>query len=84
MARRNFALLGAGGAGGAVAPRHLKAIADTGNTLVAAVDPHDSVGVLDRWFPEAAFSRADRGELRRQVEQRNLHAASASSPFASR
>jgi UDP-N-acetyl-2-amino-2-deoxyglucuronate dehydrogenase len=48
----NFALTGAAGY---VAPRHLKAIRDTGNALVAAVDPHDSVGVLDQYFPEAAF-----------------------------
>ena len=49
---KNFALTGAAGY---VAPRHLKAIRDTGNRLVAAVDPHDSVGILDSYFPEAAF-----------------------------
>ena len=49
---KNFALIGAAGY---IAPRHLKAIHDTGNRLVAAVDPKDSVGVLDRWFPEARF-----------------------------
>lgn len=43
------------GVAGYIAPRHLQAIHDTGNTLVAALDPHDSVGILDRWFPEAAF-----------------------------
>lgn len=48
----NFALVGAAGF---VAPRHMKAIMDTGNTLVAAVDPHDSVGVLDSHFPGARF-----------------------------
>jgi len=48
----NFALVGAAGF---VAPRHLKAIRDTGNTLVAALDPHDSVGLLDNYFPEAQF-----------------------------
>src|SRR5882724_5901397 len=48
----NFALVGAAGF---VAPRHLKAIADTGNTLVAACDPHDSVGIIDRYFPDTAF-----------------------------
>ncbi len=48
----NFALVGAAGF---VAPRHLKAIRDTGNTLVAALDPHDSVGLLDNYFPEARF-----------------------------
>jgi UDP-N-acetyl-2-amino-2-deoxyglucuronate dehydrogenase len=49
---KNFALIGAAGY---IAPRHLKAIADTGNRLVAAIDPKDSVGVLDRHFPEARF-----------------------------
>lgn len=48
----NFALLGAAGY---VAPKHLKAIRDTGNELVAAIDPHDSVGILDRYFPQARF-----------------------------
>jgi len=48
----NFALIGAGGF---VAPRHLQAIKDTGNTLLAACDRNDSVGVLDRFFPETAF-----------------------------
>jgi UDP-N-acetyl-2-amino-2-deoxyglucuronate dehydrogenase len=43
------------GAAGYVAPRHLKAIQDTGNTLVAAYDPNDSVGILDSYFPEANF-----------------------------
>ena len=48
----NFALTGLAGY---VAPRHLRAIAETGHRLVAAVDPHDSVGVLDQYFPDAAF-----------------------------
>lgn len=43
------------GAAGYIAPRHLKAISDTGNQLVAAYDPNDSVGIMDSWFPEAAF-----------------------------
>ncbi|MBK6782315.1 MAG: hypothetical protein IPG79_00055 [Saprospiraceae bacterium] len=49
---KKFALIGAAGF---VAPRHLKAIIDTGNTLVAAMDPNDSVGVMDSYFPSAAF-----------------------------
>jgi UDP-N-acetyl-2-amino-2-deoxyglucuronate dehydrogenase len=49
---RNFALVGAAGY---VAPRHMKAIKDTGNQLVAAFDPNDSVGVIDSYFPEADF-----------------------------
>ncbi len=49
---KNFALIGAGGY---IAPRHLKAIKETGNRLLAALDVHDSVGVLDNYFPDAAF-----------------------------
>jgi len=48
----NFALLGVGGF---VAPRHLAAIRETGNRLLAACDPHDSVGVMDNYFPDARF-----------------------------
>ena len=50
MAR--FGLLGVAGY---IAPRHLRAIKDTGNDLLVACDPHDSVGVLDGYFPEAEF-----------------------------
>jgi UDP-N-acetyl-2-amino-2-deoxyglucuronate dehydrogenase len=49
---KNFALIGAAGY---IAPRHLKAIRDTGNNLVAALDPSDSVGILDSYFPNADF-----------------------------
>ena len=49
---KNFALVGAAGY---VAPRHLRAIRDTGNQLLCAVDPHDSVGILDHYFPDADF-----------------------------
>jgi len=49
---KNFAITGVAGY---IAPRHLQAIKDTGNRLVAAVDTHDSVGILDRYFPEASF-----------------------------
>lgn len=48
----HFALIGAAGY---IAPRHMKAIRDTGNTLVAALDPFDSVGIIDSYFPEAQF-----------------------------
>lgn len=66
---KRFALIGAAGY---IAPRHMKAIKDTGNTLVCAFDPFDSVGVLDNYFPEAdfftEFERFDRhiDKLRRQ------------------
>ena len=43
------------GLAGYIAPRHLQAIRDTGNRLVAAVDVHDSVGIVDSYFPDAAF-----------------------------
>ena len=49
---KNFALIGAGGY---IAPRHMKAIKDTGNNLIAALDKHDSVGILDSYFPDADF-----------------------------
>lgn len=49
---KRFALIGAAGY---IAPRHLKAIKDVGGVLVAALDKSDSVGVLDSFFPEAAF-----------------------------
>lgn len=49
---KNFAMTGVGGY---IAPRHLQAIKDTGNRLVAAMDPNDSVGIIDRYFPNASF-----------------------------
>jgi UDP-N-acetyl-2-amino-2-deoxyglucuronate dehydrogenase len=49
---KNFALIGSAGY---IAPRHLQAIKDTGNRLVAALDLHDSVGILDSYFPDAQF-----------------------------
>jgi len=80
---RNFAITGVGGF---VAPRHLKAIADTGNRLVAAVDPHDSVGVLDRFGFEVRFfteiERFDRHleKLRRASGEDRVHYVSICSP----
>jgi len=52
MPPKNFAITGVGGF---VAPRHLKAIQDTGNRLVAAADPHDAVGILDRFAFDVRF-----------------------------
>lgn len=49
---KDFALIGVAGY---IAPKHLKAIKETGNRLVAALDKFDSVGVLDSYFPETAF-----------------------------
>jgi UDP-N-acetyl-2-amino-2-deoxyglucuronate dehydrogenase len=47
-----FALIGAAGY---IAPRHMRAIKDTENDLVAAIDPNDTVGILDSYFPQARF-----------------------------
>ncbi len=64
------------GAAGYIAPRHMRAVKDTGNELVAALDKFDSVGIIDSFFPEAAFftetERFDRhlDKLRRSGEQK--------------
>jgi len=52
MNMKNFALMGAAGY---IAPRHLKAIKDTNNNLIAALDKFDSVGIMDSYFPNADF-----------------------------
>jgi len=63
------------GASGYIAPRHMKAIRDTGGDLVVAYDPNDSVGILDSHFPDAhfftEFERFDRhvDKLRRRGER---------------
>ena len=49
---KNFALIGASGY---IAPRHMQAIKETGNNLIAALDKFDSVGVIDSYFPKASF-----------------------------
>ena len=49
---QNFALIGAAGY---IAPRHMKAIRETGNNLLAALDPYDGVGIMDSYFPHADF-----------------------------
>jgi len=49
---KNFALIGAAGY---IAPRHMRAIKESGNVLVAAMDKCDSVGIIDNYFPEADF-----------------------------
>jgi UDP-N-acetyl-2-amino-2-deoxyglucuronate dehydrogenase len=80
---KNFAIIGCAGY---VAPRHLKAIRDTGNRLVAAVDPHDSVGVLDQYFDNVSFftefERFDRHieKLRRKGDENRIHYVSICSP----
>ncbi len=52
MSEKHFAMIGAAGY---IAPRHMEAISATGNRLVAALDPNDSVGIIDRYFPDADF-----------------------------
>jgi UDP-N-acetyl-2-amino-2-deoxyglucuronate dehydrogenase len=80
---KNFAVIGVGGF---VAPRHLKAITDTGNRLVAAVDPHDAVGLLDKYSFDVRFfteiERFDRHleKLRRGPDSERVHVVSICSP----
>lgn len=50
--KKRFGLIGAAGY---IAPRHMKAIQETGHELVAALDPSDSVGIIDSYFPDADF-----------------------------
>jgi UDP-N-acetyl-2-amino-2-deoxyglucuronate dehydrogenase len=79
----NFALIGSAGY---IAPRHLKAIHDTGNRLLAATDPHDSVGVLDRHFLDVKYfpeiERFDRfmEKGRRGPDEGRVHYVSICSP----
>jgi UDP-N-acetyl-2-amino-2-deoxyglucuronate dehydrogenase len=80
---KNFALIGAAGY---VAPKHMKAIKETGNKLVAALDNSDSVGILDSFSYDVSFftefERFDRHaeKLRRADEQRKIHYVSICSP----
>lgn len=80
---KNFAITGVAGY---VAPRHLKAIKETGNRLVAAVDPNDSVGILDSFFKDVRFftefERFDRHieKLRRAGGDQKIDYVSICSP----
>jgi len=81
--KKNFAVIGVGGY---IAPRHLNAINESGNRVVAALDKHDSVGILDSYFPDAEFftefERFDRHveKLRRLGEDSRIHYISICSP----
>ncbi len=72
--QKKFAIIGVGGY---IAVRHLKAIKDTGNVLLASLDPSDSVGIIDSYFPDShffvEFERFDRhvDKLRRSGIQVN-------------
>jgi UDP-N-acetyl-2-amino-2-deoxyglucuronate dehydrogenase len=80
---KNFALIGAAGY---IAPRHMKAIKDTGNRIVSALDKSDSVGILDSFFYDVPFftefERFDRHaeKLRRQGGDKRIHYTSICSP----
>ena len=80
---KNFALIGAAGY---IAPRHMQAIKATGNQLVAAMDPNDSVGIIDSHFPDAdfftEFERFDRhvDKLRRAGSDKRIDYVSICSP----
>src|SRR5690606_28774447 len=80
---KNFALIGAAGY---IAPRHMKAIRETENTLVAAMDTNDSVGIIDSHFPDAEFftefERFDRhiDKLRRAKDGRKVDYMAICSP----
>lgn len=80
---KNFAVIGVGGY---IAPRHLRAIRDTGNRLIAAVDQKDSVGVLDQYSFDVKFfteiERFDRHleKLRRGPDEGRAHYVSVCSP----
>ncbi|MBK7107153.1 MAG: Gfo/Idh/MocA family oxidoreductase [Ignavibacteriae bacterium] len=80
---KNFAITGVAGY---IAPRHLQAIKETGNNLIAALDPHDSVGILDRYFPHvsyfAEFERFERHleRLRRKSPENSIDYLSICSP----
>jgi UDP-N-acetyl-2-amino-2-deoxyglucuronate dehydrogenase len=80
---KNFAVIGVGGY---IAPRHLRAIRDTGNQLIAAVDQKDSVGVLDQYSFDVKFfteiERFDRHleKLRRGPDENRAHYVSVCSP----
>lgn len=85
----NFALIGAAGY---IAPRHLKAIKETGNQLVCALDPYDGVGILDSFFPNTDFfiepERFDRhldklhrmSHTKKQIDDRKIDFVSICSP----
>lgn len=80
---KNFALIGAAGY---IAPRHMQAIRDTGNNLVMAQDPNDSVGIIDSYFPDAQFftefERFDRAvdKVRRSKSAEKVDFVSICSP----
>lgn len=78
---KKFALIGAAGY---VAPRHMKAIKETGNVLTAALDPNDSVGIIDSYYPDAdfftEFERFDRHIDKKRRQGKKIDYISICSP----
>lgn len=80
---KNFAIVGVAGF---IAPKHLKAIKETGNRVVVAMDKHDAVGIMDSYFPESNFfteyERFDRflEKLRRGDDDSKLDYLAVCSP----
>ncbi len=80
---KNFGMTGVAGY---IAPRHLQAIKDTGHRLIAAMDPHDSVGIIDRYFSTTSFftefERFDRHleKLRRTSQEEKIDYLTICSP----
>lgn len=78
---KNFALIGASGY---IAPRHMEAISKTNNNLVAAFDPYDGIGILDKYFPNASyfkeFERFDRYINKLRYSGKKLDFLSITSP----
>lgn len=78
---KQFALIGAAGF---IAPRHMRAIKDTGNSIVCALDKFDSVGILDSFFPNADFfteyERFDRHIEKLRLKKKPIDFVSVCSP----
>jgi UDP-N-acetyl-2-amino-2-deoxyglucuronate dehydrogenase len=78
---KNFVLIGAAGY---IAPRHMKAIKETGNNLIAVYDPYDGIGIIDSYFPNAdyfkEFERFDRHIEKKRREGTSIDYVSICSP----
>ena len=81
MSKINFALIGAAGY---IAPRHMKAIKETKNNLICALDKNDSVGIIDSYFPQASFftefERFDRHMYKLKSTEKKLDYVSIATP----
>ena len=81
MSKKNFALIGAAGY---IAPRHMKADNETGNNLLAVLNPNDNGGTIDIYFPQAnfftEFERYDRHIEKMRRKGKNIDYVSICSP----